>query len=116
MLRLIHHPCGGTKLLLLLLFCPPPRSSTCQAENPTPSSVGLDDDSVIDRMTAELQQATKGLAPGFKLTPVQFEKVRGAPGRLRLHHCVHGPALHQRSCTFCMGTEGGLHDVFGDPG
>lgn len=27
-------------------------------------------------MTAELQQATKGLAPGFKLTPVQFEKVR----------------------------------------
>jgi hypothetical protein len=26
-------------------------------------------------MTAELQQATQGMASGFKLTPVQFEKV-----------------------------------------
>jgi hypothetical protein len=47
-----------------------------QADNPTPSAVGLDDDSVIDRMTQELTAATQGLPKGFKLQPVQFEKVR----------------------------------------
>jgi ubiquitin-activating enzyme E1 len=45
-----------------------------KADNPAPSSFGLDDDSVIDRMTAELQGATQGMAAGFKLHPVQFEK------------------------------------------
>jgi hypothetical protein len=51
------------------------RCAHVQADNPTPSTAGLDDDSVIDRMTAELAGATQGMAPGFKLTPVQFEKV-----------------------------------------
>jgi uncharacterized protein CbrC (UPF0167 family) len=57
---------------VLCVLCVPPG----QADNPTPSTAGLDDDSVIDRMTAELTAATQGMTPGFKLTPVQFEKVR----------------------------------------
>jgi hypothetical protein len=55
-----------------------------QADNPTPSSFGLDDDSVIDRMTAELQGASQGMAAGFKLQPVQFEKVSSLRWQLAL--------------------------------
>lgn len=51
-----------------------------QADNPNPVASGLDDDSVIDRMTQELQAASKGMPAGFKLQPVQFEKVGGGRG------------------------------------
>lgn len=63
-------------LTLMLLGVLSAMCANVQADNPTPSTAGLDDDSVIDRMTAELTAATQGMPPGFKLTPVQFEKVR----------------------------------------
>lgn len=59
-------------------FC---RSIVCatflcvQADNPNPTA-SYDDESVIDRMVAQLQEANKGLPAGYKLQPVQFEKVR----------------------------------------
>jgi hypothetical protein len=46
-----------------------------QADNPNPSAAFADDESVIDRMVAQLEQATHGLPSDFKLQPVQFEKV-----------------------------------------
>jgi hypothetical protein len=46
-----------------------------QADNPNPSAAFADDESVIDRMVAQLEQATQGLPADFKLQPVQFEKV-----------------------------------------
>lgn len=61
-----------------------------QADNPTPSAAGLDDDSVIDRMTQELSAATQGLPKGFKLQPVQFEKVR----HCTLYMVLAGHALY----------------------
>lgn len=69
-----------------------------QAENPTPSSIGLDDDSVIDRMTQELQAATKGLPAGFKLQPVQFEKVDPLCGpTVVLTACLRVDSVHSLS-------------------
>jgi hypothetical protein len=47
-----------------------------QADNPNPSAAFADDESVIDRMVTQLEQATTGLPADFKLQPVQFEKVR----------------------------------------
>eukprot|EP00879_Flechtneria_rotunda_P011893 GHRR01012422.1.p1 GENE.GHRR01012422.1~~GHRR01012422.1.p1 ORF type:complete len:887 (+),score=280.88 GHRR01012422.1:1076-3736(+) len=46
-----------------------------KAENPTPASTLADDDSVIDRLVAQLQAATQGLPAAFRLQPVHFEKV-----------------------------------------
>jgi hypothetical protein len=46
-----------------------------QADNPNPSAAFADDESVIDRMVAQLEQATQGLPADYKLQPVQFEKV-----------------------------------------
>jgi hypothetical protein len=68
------------------------RARSVQADNPAPSSFGLDDDSVIDRMTAELQGATQGMAAGFKLQPVQFEKVSSLEWQLgwQLVHTTPG--------------------------
>lgn len=65
-----------------------------KAENPTPSAM-VDDESVIDRMVAQLQDATRGMPAGFKLQPVQFEKV----GRAGLVVCRlgHGAAAVQPS-------------------
>eukprot|EP00879_Flechtneria_rotunda_P008752 GHRR01009166.1.p4 GENE.GHRR01009166.1~~GHRR01009166.1.p4 ORF type:complete len:135 (-),score=35.10 GHRR01009166.1:2488-2892(-) len=51
------------------------RVSALQAENPTPASTLADDDSVIDRLVAQLQAATQGLPAAFRLQPVHFEKV-----------------------------------------
>jgi hypothetical protein len=47
-----------------------------QADKPNPSAAFADDESVIDRMVAQLEQATQGLPADYKLQPVQFEKVR----------------------------------------
>jgi len=64
----------------LACCCPCGAAAASQADNPNPVPSGLDDDSVIDRMTQELQAASKGMPAGFKLQPVQFEKVGGGGG------------------------------------
>jgi hypothetical protein len=41
-----------------------------------------EDAGVIERMVSQLEAGTRGLAAGYKLTPIQFEKVRvGGTGR-----------------------------------
>lgn len=44
-----------------------------QAEAPSGSMA--EDAGVIERMVSQLEAGTRGLAAGYKLTPIQFEKV-----------------------------------------
>lgn len=55
-----------------------------KADNPQPTA-SFDDDSVIDRMVNQLQEATKGLPKGYKLQPIEFEKVRAKQPMRRLY-------------------------------
>jgi hypothetical protein len=71
-----------------------------QASNPTPSAA-VDDDSVIDRMVRQLQEATQGLPAGYKLQPVQFEKVSVAGNHRQT--CLMLPwTSYSQCCQSCM--------------
>lgn len=62
--------------------------SLSQANN-APSSSGLgDDESVIEQLVGQLQEASKSFPQGFKLNPITFEKVTGGIGGLVWHACI----------------------------
>jgi hypothetical protein len=46
----------------------------------------MDDEGVIERLVSQLQAGTAGLSGGYKLSPIQFEKV-GAGGQCALIAC-----------------------------
>ena len=65
-------------MLLLFPFLP-------QAEASGPAAA-MDDEGVIERLVSQLQAGTAGLPAGYKLSPIQFEKVSAGVG---LIHKVH---------------------------